>query len=291
MKRRMSLWGMAIVLALVLAAAPVLAQDGEGHGQADDPNADRAARYGAAIYAEFCQACHGPRGEGIAEGPAFRAIRYDPATAREVIAQGRDSDPDDGAAMPAYAQTAGGPLSEAQLDQLVAYLATWETGDVPPLPEPNLRPTVEQVPDHFGDPVRGAALYATSCYGCHGPEGRGRVPPRFPGFEYAPETFLQTVSRGTGDPTMPGFGVAAGGPFDDQALEDLETYVASWSVSPPETGPSPEGWSTFLVILGVVAILAVGGAYSMRSPLSGLRGESDRESGDRGENGGAGEEN
>jgi len=286
MKRRISLGGMVLVLALALAVAPVLAQDGEGHGQADD----RAARYGAAIYAEFCQACHGPRGEGIAEGPAFRAIRYDAATAREVIAQGRDSDPDDGAAMPAYAQAAGGPLSETQLDQLVAYLATWETGNVPPLPAPNLRPAVEQVPDHFGDPVRGAALYATSCYGCHGPEGRGRVPPRFPGFEYVPETFLQAVSQGTGDPTMPGFGVAAGGPLDDQALEDLETYVASWSVTPPDTGPSPEGWSTFLVILGVVAILAVGGAYSMRSSLSDLRGEGDRESDDRSENGDAGEE-
>ncbi len=48
----------ALALALIGAAIPALAQEG----------GDQAARYGAAIYAEFCQACHGPRGEAIAGG-------------------------------------------------------------------------------------------------------------------------------------------------------------------------------------------------------------------------------
>lgn len=248
----------ALALALIGAVSPALAQAGDG----------QAARYGAAIYAEFCQACHGPHGEAIAEGPAFQAIEFDAATARDVIAQGRDSDPGDGVAMPAYAQAAGGPLSEARLDQVIAYMATWETGDVPPLPAPNLHPKVEQVPDYFGDVQRGAALYATSCYGCHGAEGRGRVPPNFPGFAYNRETFRQVVSAGAGGPTMPGFGPEAGGPLSASDLEDLETYVASWSIEPPKAAPSPEGWSTFLVILGVLAVLAVGGYYGGGFSLS-----------------------
>ena len=140
--------------------------------------------------------------------------------------------------------------------------------DVPPLPAPNLHPKVEQVPDYFGDVQRGAALYATSCYGCHGAEGHGRVPPNFPGFTYSRETFRQVVSTGAGGPTMPGFGPEAGGPLSASDLEDLETYVASWSIEPPKAAPSPEGWSTFLVILGVLAVLAVGGYYGGGFSLS-----------------------
>jgi len=250
MKRLLFVLSAVIALALFGAAAPARAQGD-----------DEAALYGAAVFAEFCQACHGPRGEAIAEGAAFQAIEVDVETAREVIAEGRDSNADDGAAMPPYAQTAGGPLTEAQIDQVVAYLATWASGDVPPLPAPNLRPAVEQVPDHFGDVWHGAELYATSCYGCHGAEGRGRVPPNFPGFDYNPDSFLTTVANGTEHPLMSGFALEAGGPLSERDLEDLETYVASWSVETEDEQPSPKGWSTFVVILGVLAILAVGGYY------------------------------
>lgn len=264
MKRLFSLSSVVVALALLGAVTPALAQGD-----------DQAAHFGAAIYAEFCQACHGPQGEAIAEGAAFQAIEVDAEAAREVIAEGRDSDPDDGAAMPAYAQTAGGPLSETQIDQVLAYMATWAGGDVPPLPAPNLRPTVNMVPDHFGDVGHGAELYAMSCYGCHGAEGRGRVPPNFPGFEYNPGSFLETVASGTDHPFMPGFGVEAGGPLSADDLEDLETYVASWSVETADSGPSPEGWSTFLVILGVLAILAVGGYYGGGFSLGDARGGGD----------------
>lgn len=249
-KHLLALVSVMLSLVVLAAGAPALAQD---DGQ--------AARFGAAVYAEFCQACHGSQGESVADGPAFQAITVDADTAREVIAQGRDSDPEDGAAMPAYAQMSGGPLSDAQIDQVLAYMATWESGDAPALPAPNLRAGVEQVPDHFGDVDHGADLYATSCYGCHGAEGRGRVPPNFPGFAYEPDTFRTIAASGTDHPLMPGFSVEAGGPLTEDDLEDLETYVASWSVQAQQANPSPAGWATFVVILGVLAILAVGGYY------------------------------
>lgn len=249
-KHLLALVSVMLSLVVLAAGAPVLAQD---DGQ--------AARFGAAVYAEFCQACHGPQGESVAEGPAFQAITVDADSAREAIAQGRTAGPDDGVAMPAYAQTSGGPLSDAQIDQVLAYMATWGTESVPSLPAPNLRAAVEQVPDHFGDVNQGADLYATSCYGCHGAEGRGRVPPNFPGFEYAPDTFRTVAASGTDHPLMPGFSVEAGGPLTEDDLVDLETYVASWSVQAQQSNPSPAGWATFVVILGVLAILAVGGYY------------------------------
>ena len=119
-----------LVLAAIGTARPVVAQGGEG---------DLTPRRGAAVYADFCQACHGPRGEARGTGVAFQTITYHADTARDVIANGRDSNLDDGAAMPPYAQRAGGLLSDRQIDDLIAYLETWQTGDTPPLPQPNLR--------------------------------------------------------------------------------------------------------------------------------------------------------
>ena len=66
--------GVLGVLAFGLAA-PVAAQGDEG-AQGDA----YAAFRGAAVYAEFCQTCHGEQGEGRGEGPAFQAITFDPAS-------------------------------------------------------------------------------------------------------------------------------------------------------------------------------------------------------------------
>src|SRR5690606_2372052 len=75
------------------------------------------------------------------------------------------------------------------------------------------------------------------------------------------DTFRTVVASGTDHPLMPGFSVEAGGPLTEDDLVDLETYVASWSVQAQQPNPSPAGWATFVVILGVLAILAVGGYY------------------------------
>ncbi len=246
--------GIMLALAVVGAARTVVAQGG----------ADNLAPVrGAAVYAEFCQACHGPRGEARGTGAAFQAITYRADTSRDVIASGRDSIPDDGAAMPPYAQSAGGLLSDRQINDLIAYLETWETGNTPPLPQPNLRAAVSTVPDHFGDPQVGAVVYATSCYGCHGDRGKGRVPPHFPPFKVTGDS-LRAVREGGTSPYMPAFAAASGGPLSEQDLENLDTYLASWSLATRRENPSPQGYSTLLIIVGVGAILVVGAAYMVR---------------------------
>lgn len=246
--------GVLGVLAFGLAA-PVAAQGDEG-AQGDA----YAAFRGAAVYAEFCQTCHGEQGEGRGEGPAFQAITFDPATAREAVARGLDTDENDGVAMPAYAQTAGGPLSERQINDLMAYMATWGTDDVPPLPEPRISPPVTHVPDRTGDVNAGAEIYAKSCYGCHGREGRGRVPPAFPPLRVTANS-LQAVREGTESPYMPAFSAEHGGPLDEADLENLDTYLASWGVATPVEGPSSEGYGTLVILMGFAAILFVGGVY------------------------------
>jgi mono/diheme cytochrome c family protein len=216
-----------------------------------------AARRGAAVYAEFCQACHGPQGEALAEGPAFTAIEYDPETTRDVITNGLDSNEQDDTAMPPYSQMSGGLLSDTQIENLIAYMETWATGNVPALPQPNIHAEIEHVPNHFGDPQAGAEIYATSCLGCHGQEGQGRVPPNFPPLHFNENT-LMIVRDGHENKYMPAFGEVAGGPLNDQELEDLNTYMASWAMQEAESEPaSPRGISTLLVILGVAALLFV----------------------------------
>jgi len=75
MKRWMAILTLALGTLLALlalgAAPPILAQDGH---EGDSGDADLAPLRGAAVYAEFCQACHGPQGEALGTGAAFAAI-------------------------------------------------------------------------------------------------------------------------------------------------------------------------------------------------------------------------
>ncbi|HJY89561.1 MAG TPA: c-type cytochrome, partial [Candidatus Acidoferrum sp.] len=68
----------------------------------------------ATLYAENCAACHGPEGRGGAaialNNPVYLAIADNAAT-RQTILKGVP-----GTAMPAFGQSAGGMLTDAQID-------------------------------------------------------------------------------------------------------------------------------------------------------------------------------
>jgi mono/diheme cytochrome c family protein len=70
--------------------------------------------------------------------------------------------------MPAFAQSAGGMLTDPQIDAIVAGIRSWSKpdavrGDVLP-------PYSAQA---SGDPRHGAEVYATYCSACHGENGQG----------------------------------------------------------------------------------------------------------------------
>lgn len=244
--------GALLIAAAFGSARLTLAQDDHGSGGEDE----FAAARGAAVFAEFCQACHGPRGEALGTGPAFAAIEYDDESAHTAILKGVKPGTEGGAAMPAYNKL----LDQDQVDDLVAYLATWKTDETPALPEPNIRAQVTQVPNYFGDPQAGAIVYAKFCNGCHGPEGKGRQKPGFPAFKFSADTTLQVVR----EQHVPAFGAAAGGPLSDQQLTDLETYIASWSLTEKKDEPRTAGMNVLIVVMGIGAILTVGAAYMSR---------------------------
>jgi len=119
------------------------------------------------LFSVNCAGCHGADGKGgAARGladPLFLRIADD-ATLQRVTADGVP-----GTAMPAFAQAAGGSLTDEQLGALVRGMrANWAAAaDAPDVaPPPYASPTA-------GDPNRGGDAFATFCSRCHGADGRG----------------------------------------------------------------------------------------------------------------------
>lgn len=136
------------------------------------------------LYAENCAGCHGAEGRGGAAlslgDPVYLAIA-DETSMRRVVASGVR-----GTAMPAFAQSAGGMLTDEQIDVIVRGIRSrWSRpGILDGAHPPSYAST------STGDVGRGAAVYRTYCESCHGPGGRGG--PK--GSAIANDSFLALVS-------------------------------------------------------------------------------------------------
>jgi len=121
----------------------------------------------AALYGANCAGCHGAGGKGGAaqslRDPLYLAVADD-ATIRRVV---RDGLP--GTAMPAFARSAGGMLTDEQIDVIVSGIrAQWAKPDA----VRGLHPP-PYAAQEAGDAKRGAGVYAAYCASCHGVNGRG----------------------------------------------------------------------------------------------------------------------
>jgi cytochrome c oxidase cbb3-type subunit III len=119
------------------------------------------------LYGNNCSGCHGSEGRGgaaIALGdPVYLAIADD-AILRRAATNGIP-----GTSMPAFAQSAGGMLTEKQIDVIVRGIRErWSKPNA--LNGANPPPYSTTTP---GDPSRGTEAYATFCSSCHGVAGRG----------------------------------------------------------------------------------------------------------------------
>jgi cytochrome c oxidase cbb3-type subunit III len=118
------------------------------------------------LYEQNCAGCHGAAGKGNAAvalaNPVFLAIADDDVI-RRTAANGVPGTP-----MPAFGQSAGGMLTDRQIDALVRGIRSWAKSDV--LRNTTFPPYAAQAP---GDPQRGADVYRTYCSSCHGIDGRG----------------------------------------------------------------------------------------------------------------------
>jgi len=119
-----------------------------------------------ALYNQQCVGCHGRDGRLGAARPLNDAVYLALVPAprlRQVIAEGVP-----GTAQPAFAISAGGALTDEQIDALVQGLqASWARPDT-------LRGvSVPPYAAKLGDPARGGAVYAAACASCHGADGGG----------------------------------------------------------------------------------------------------------------------
>ena len=119
----------------------------------------------AVLYQTNCAGCHGVEGRGGAAldlaNPIYLAVADD-RVIRRATAEGVP-----GTAMPGFGRTAGGMLTEQQIDAIVTGMRMrWAKPSV--VAGLDVPPYADQSP---GDVVRGQAAYATYCGRCHGDRG------------------------------------------------------------------------------------------------------------------------
>jgi cytochrome c oxidase cbb3-type subunit 3 len=119
------------------------------------------------LYEQNCSGCHGSEGKGGAAialaNPVYLAIADD-AILRRAAAVGIPK-----TSMPAFAQSAGGMLTDKQIDVIVSGIRErWSKPDV--FHGADSPPYSSSGP---GDSARGSEVYAVYCSSCHGTGGRG----------------------------------------------------------------------------------------------------------------------
>jgi cytochrome c oxidase cbb3-type subunit III len=185
------------------------------------------------LYGENCAACHGADGRGGAAialaNPVYLAIA-DETAVRAVVANGVR-----GTSMPAFAQAAGGMLTDKQIDALVGGIrARWSRPGILDGANPPSYAAISA-----GNAQRGELAYGTYCESCHGPGGSGG--PK--GSAIANDAFLALVSdQGlrtiviTGRPELgaPDWrGNLPGRPVSAQEVTDVVAWLASRRVASP----------------------------------------------------------
>jgi mono/diheme cytochrome c family protein len=216
-------------LAPIVLAAMVLAACGTPPGKpvrgAEVPAPEQVLDF-ATLFAQNCAGCHGNNGEGGAalplSNPAYLALA-DANAVRKAIAEGVRGTP-----MPAFAKSAGGMLTEQQVDVIANEMRSrWsEAGTLAGVQVPSYATRLA------GDAERGAAAYKMFCESCHGANGQGGakgssiVDPAFLTL-VSDQGLRTTVILGRPDLGAPDWrGDAAGRAMTDQEVTDVVAWLS-----------------------------------------------------------------
>jgi mono/diheme cytochrome c family protein len=136
------------------------------------------------LYGENCAGCHGAEGRGGAAialaNPVYLAIADD-TVIRNAIATGVR-----GTAMPAFATSSGGMLTDKQIDVITTQIRSrWSKPGILDGANPPSYATKS-----IGDVTHGETAYKTYCASCHGNDGRGGAK----GSSITDDSFLALVS-------------------------------------------------------------------------------------------------
>ncbi|MBQ1087855.1 c-type cytochrome [Streptomyces sp. B93] len=244
-----------VVLLLALAATGGLytAFAPAGKAQADETAASSqslAIDEGKKLYAVGCASCHGTGGQGTSDGPSLvgvgaAAVDFQVATGRMPAATS------EGAQVPRKKNI----YSQAEIDQLAAYIASLGAGPAVP--------TEEQYSVEGADIGKGGELFRNNCAQCHNFTGKGgaltkgKYAPTLEGVD--PKHIYEAML--TGPQNMPSFPDTT---LTEQNKKDIIAYLDA--VNGDETvnpgglqlgglGPVSEG--LFAWVFGLGALIAV----------------------------------
>lgn len=233
MKRERATLAVPPVAALLLAGCGAL--PGRPQPGAQEVRPDEILSF-PILYAHSCAGCHGAQGAGGAAAPLANPVYLaivDDGTLRRVITQGVR-----GTGMSAFARSAGGMLTDAQVDVLVKGIRGWARPEA-----------VEGTPPPYspagpGDAARGAQAYSTYCASCHGPQGAGGakagsiVDGSYLGL-VSDQGLRTTVIAGRPDIDQPDWrNDVPGRPMSDREITDVVAWLASHrSLTPGQPYP------------------------------------------------------
>jgi cytochrome c oxidase cbb3-type subunit III len=224
MKRIRTLSALALFSLVMLAACSTPDSEPQTNSEPVAPNQVLDVD---TLYAQNCAGCHGAQGRGGASialaNPVYLAI-VDETTMRNVVANGVR-----GTSMPAFAQPAGGMLTEQQVEVITSGIfSRWGRKQVLDGANPP-----SYAAKAAGNVDHGQLAFGTYCASCHGSEGGGT--PK--GSAITNDSFLALVSdQGlrtiviSGRPELgaPDWrGNLPGRPMTDQEITDVVAWLAS----------------------------------------------------------------
>ncbi|KUH39395.1 MULTISPECIES: c-type cytochrome [Streptomyces] len=150
-----------VVLLLALAATGGLyaAFAPASTAQADETAQSLAIEEGKKLYTVGCASCHGTGGQGTSDGPSLVGVGS--AAVDFQVGTGRMPAQQPGAQVPRKKNI----YTQAQIDQLAAYIASLGAGPI--------TPTEKQYSVEGADVAKGGELFRNNCAQCHNFTGEG----------------------------------------------------------------------------------------------------------------------
>ncbi|MCL4505405.1 MAG: c-type cytochrome [Chloroflexi bacterium] len=189
---------------------------------------------GKDLFTKNCATCHGVDGEGSDDAPALNnkqfLISTDDGTIFSIASSGV---PD--TQMPAWNQSHGGPLTDEDINNVVAFIRSWQPG------APDITMTVKP-----GDAGKGEVIFSSTCFICHGQDGKGtdrapalNDPTRLHQFDDA--WYRDTIMNGRPSKGMPTWGTV----LSPEQVNNVIALIDQWrtaasSTSAPAATPTPQ---------------------------------------------------